>query len=113
MKATVTVVVNIEHARTTLMIAGYDVSDKTDEEICEMAIKMNDCYAVDTQEITWDAPAVLDRIISDIRGYQGELNPDLNHDDLITSNAYENVIDIIETHKYLDFKSDKSYERNR
>ncbi len=54
MKATVTVDVDIKYARTALSIAGYDVKDKTDEEICEMAIKMNDCYAVDTQEITWD-----------------------------------------------------------
>lgn len=64
-------------------------------------------------EMTEDAPAVLDRIIGEIRGYQGELNPDLDHDDLITSNAYENVIDIIETHKYLDFELDKRYKRDR
>lgn len=51
MKATVTVDVDIKHARTALMIAGYDVNDKTDEEICEMAIKMNDCYAVETENI--------------------------------------------------------------
>ena len=54
MRATVTVDVDIKHARTALMIAGYDVDNKTDEEICEMAIKMNDCYAVDTQKIAWD-----------------------------------------------------------
>ena len=71
MRATVTVDVDIKHARTALMIAGYDVSDKTDEEICEMAIKMNDCYAVDTKEITWDdkketQKEVLD-ILSEIR----------------------------------------------
>lgn len=54
MRATVTVDVDIKYARIALSIAGYDVKDKTDEEICEMAIKTNDCYAVDTQEITWD-----------------------------------------------------------
>lgn len=64
-------------------------------------------------EMTEDAPAVLDKIIGEIRGYQGELKPNLDHDDLITSNAYENVIDMIETHKYLDFEPDKSYERDR
>ena len=47
------------------------------------------------------------------RGYQEKLNPDLDHDDLITSNAYENVIDIIETHKYLDFESDERCEKDR
>ena len=51
MKATVTVDVDIKNARTALSIAGYDVKDKTDEEICEMAIKMNDCYAVKTEKI--------------------------------------------------------------
>jgi hypothetical protein len=54
MKATVTVDVDVKYARTALSIAGYDVNDKTDEEICEMAIKMNDCYAVNTQEIALD-----------------------------------------------------------
>ena len=54
-----------------------------------------------------EAKKVLDEIIGEIRGYQGKLNPNLDHDDLITSNAYENVIDIIETHKYLDFEPDK------
>jgi len=54
MRATVTVDVDIKHARTALRMAGFHVDDKSDEEICEMAIKRNDCYAVDTQEITWD-----------------------------------------------------------
>lgn len=53
MRATVTVDVDVKYARTALSIAGYDVEDKTDEEICEMAIKMNDCYAVDTKRICW------------------------------------------------------------
>lgn len=44
MRATVTVDVDIKHARTALMIAGYDVSDKTDEEICENE-------AIDTKQI--------------------------------------------------------------
>ena len=51
MRAVVSVDVDIEYARTTISIAGYDVKDKTDEEICKMAIKMNDCYAVDTKRI--------------------------------------------------------------
>ena len=51
MRATVTVDVDIKYARIALSIAGYDVKDKTDEEVCEMAIKMNDCYAVKTEKI--------------------------------------------------------------
>lgn len=51
MKATVTIDVDIKYARTALSIAGYDINNKSDEEICEMAIKMNDCYAVKTENI--------------------------------------------------------------
>lgn len=51
MRAIAIVDVDIKYARTALSIAGYDVKDKTDEEICKMAIKMNDCYAVDTKRI--------------------------------------------------------------
>lgn len=51
MKAVVTVDVNPKYARTALEIAGYDVREKSDEEICKMAIQMNDCYAVETEQI--------------------------------------------------------------
>ncbi len=51
MRATVTVDVDIKYARIALSIAGYDVKNKTDEEILEMAIKMNDSYAVETEKI--------------------------------------------------------------
>ena len=51
MQATVTVDVNIEHARTALRMAGFKVDGRSDEEICEMAIKRNDCYAVETKNI--------------------------------------------------------------
>ena len=54
MRATVTVDVEPKYARTALSIAGYDVNNKTDEEICEMAIKMNDCYAVETENIKFE-----------------------------------------------------------
>lgn len=54
MKATVTVDVNPKFAKTALTIAGFDVDGKSNEEICEMAIKMNDCYAVDTENIAWE-----------------------------------------------------------
>lgn len=54
MRATVTVDVEPKYARTALFIAGYDVKDKTDEEICEIAIKMNDCYAVKTENINFE-----------------------------------------------------------
>jgi len=52
MRAIVTVDVDINNARKSLEVAGYyDVRGKTDEEVCKIAIKMNDCYAVNTQEI--------------------------------------------------------------
>lgn len=51
MKAVVTVDVDLKYARTALGIAGYNVEHKTDQEILEMAIRMNDCYAVNTLEI--------------------------------------------------------------
>ena len=52
MRAIVIVNVDINNARKSLEVAGYyDVWDKTDEEICKKAIKMNACYAVNTEEI--------------------------------------------------------------
>ena len=54
MKATVTVDVEPKHARIALRIAGFDVDNKSDEKICEMAIKMNDCYAVETKNINFE-----------------------------------------------------------
>lgn len=51
MKAIVTVEVEPKYARRALIIAGFDVDNKSDKEICEMAIKMNDCYAVETKNI--------------------------------------------------------------
>ncbi|MBR3104807.1 MAG: hypothetical protein IKH46_13425 [Lachnospiraceae bacterium] len=51
MQATVTVDVDIKYARTALRMAGFKVDGKSDEEICEMAIKRNDCYAVETKNI--------------------------------------------------------------
>ena len=52
MRAIVTVDVDINNARKALAVAGYyDARDKTDEEVCKMAIKMNHCYAVNTEEI--------------------------------------------------------------
>ena len=54
MRATVTVDVEPIHARIVLRMAGFDVDSKSDEEICAMAIKMNNYYAVDTQEIILD-----------------------------------------------------------
>lgn len=54
MKANVTVDVNPKFAKTALTIAGFNVDGKSNEEICEMTIKMNDCYAVETENITWE-----------------------------------------------------------
>lgn len=51
MKAVVTVDVNPKYARIALELAGYDVREKSNEEICKMAIQMNDCYAVKTKQI--------------------------------------------------------------
>lgn len=56
MKAVVTVDVNPKYARTALELAGYDVREKSDEEICKMAIQMNDCYAVKTEQISIEKP---------------------------------------------------------
>ena len=33
-------------------MAGFKVDGRPDEEICEMAIKRNVCYAVETKNIT-------------------------------------------------------------
>ena len=54
MKATVTVDVNIKHARTALRMAGFKVDNKSDEEICSMAIKMNGDYGVATENIYFE-----------------------------------------------------------
>ena len=51
MQATVTVDVDIKYARIALRMAGFKVDGRSDEEICEMAIKRNDCYAVETKNI--------------------------------------------------------------
>ena len=51
MQATVTVDVDIKYARIALRMAGFKVDGKSDEEICKMAIKRNDCYAVETKNI--------------------------------------------------------------
>ena len=55
MQATVIVDVNIEHARTALRMSGFKVDGRSDEEICEMAIKRNECYAVETKNIVLEA----------------------------------------------------------
>ena len=53
MKANVIVDVDPKFAKIALTIAGFNVDGKSNEEICEMAIKMNDYYAVKTENITW------------------------------------------------------------
>lgn len=64
MKAVVTVDVDLKHARISLGIAGYDVEHKTDQEILEMAIRMNDCYAVNTLEINTELEPVFPKVDS-------------------------------------------------
>jgi hypothetical protein len=51
-KKTMEVSVNTDNARKALEVAGYyDVNKKTDEEVFQMALKMNNCYAVTYQEM--------------------------------------------------------------
>ena len=46
-KKVMEVSVNVENARRALRLAGYyDVDKKSDEEVFQMALEMNDCYAV-------------------------------------------------------------------
>lgn len=54
MKATINVDIEPDHAKIMLRISGFNVSGKTDKELCEMAIKMNDCYGVKTESIIWE-----------------------------------------------------------
>lgn len=54
MKATVSVDVEPNHARMMLRIAGFNIDEKNDKEVCEMAIRMNDSYGVKTESIVWD-----------------------------------------------------------
>jgi hypothetical protein len=50
-KKTMEVSVNIDNARKALEVAGYyDIDKKSDEEVFQMAINMNHCYAVTYQE---------------------------------------------------------------
>jgi hypothetical protein len=50
-KKTMEVSVNIDNARKALEVAGYyDAAQKSDEEVFQMAINMNHCYAVRYQE---------------------------------------------------------------
>lgn len=50
-KKTMEVSVNIENARKALEVAGcYNVHEKSDEEVFQMALNMNHCYAVTYQE---------------------------------------------------------------
>ena len=64
MKAVVTVDVDLKYARTALGLAGYNVEHKTDQEILEMAIRKNDCYADNTLEINTEPEPVFPEIDS-------------------------------------------------
>ena len=50
-KKTMEVSVDTDIARKMLRIAGYyDIDNKTDEEVFNLALRMNDCYAVTYKE---------------------------------------------------------------
>lgn len=54
MTATVTVQVDPNEAKEMLLLAGYSVQYLDYQSICEMAIKQNFSYGVDTIDINWE-----------------------------------------------------------
>ena len=54
MTATVTVKVDLEQAKEMLKLSGHLVNHLDCQSICELAIKQNFSYGVETIDINWE-----------------------------------------------------------